>query len=90
MRVSAGPTDRLGNASDLEQLNGFMPSLFTQHTALDFKNFSNLFAHHHERVQSRHRLLKHKGNVLATDVDQLAFIELHQIPCLRGIGGVSL
>ena len=56
----------LGNAGGSQQLHRLLARLRFAQRLLELQHLRHLIAHHHQRVQRRHRLLKNHGDVVAT------------------------
>ena len=81
--VSLEALVRLGNADQVEQLQGAGGGRLAAQALMQAQHFVDLLLDAVQRVERGHRLLKHHGDAVAADTAQLGFAHLQQV--LAGI-----
>ena len=83
MRIGAEPRLRIGNADLAEHLDDPRPRRSAGEPAMQKQNFADLLFDRMQRVERRHRLLEHDGDVVAAHAAHVAFAERQEIAALE-------
>ena len=79
MRVIASPTRGISDGHVIHSGDGAIPGFSLASTAVDDDRFRDLISDAHDRIQSRHRLLKNHSDRSSAQSPHFGFSNLQQI-----------
>ncbi len=83
VRVGAETLRGIGNADFREQLDHALARGFAAHAAMNFEHFHDLLTDGVQRIERRHRLLKHHRDVVAAHAAHFRFGKVQEVPALK-------
>src|SRR4029453_10853378 len=83
MRIKTGPRPSVRYADALQHLDGVFTRLVAGVAQMQLRNFGDLHPHGQEGIQRGHRILENHRQLGASNISQLALLQLAQVPAFE-------